>query len=399
MAAQFEDFVRVVTNLSDRLLDDGTVTGSLAVADAAMLEALKACEEPENDTRLMLLEPVDASTIAIGSTVKVAIGTPRPGFALLSANLDTLLNYPTAHVKEPAHFYLLDSSYASPSSATPPDVVGRYRAVLAFVGMLRTCAAFLDTQEEMLVFVNDGKFEVPVKYTEADVRNVKIASIDALAKAIPDGMHAEQCASIMAEAVCELTAQLPSGKRFSFLLENADDLKERFDKGYKLFAAGFSYDKIKDEIEATQVEYAGKIHKAFSDIQNQLLGIPVATVVVATQMKESKAIDGNFWISLAVLVGSFVFMLLMHFLLRNQRHTLEVVGIEIKRQKGKLEKEHAAIAENFVATFAALDKRYNAQRLVLYAVDGIVVVGFLLSTFFFYTLNQPVQQWVGSFWR
>lgn len=397
MAALFDEFVRLVASLSNRVADDGTVTGSLVVADTATLAALRACEEEARDTGLTLLDPVDSSAIAVGSTVKIEISPPRPGFALLPANLDTLLNFPSAHVKEPAHFYLLDTDYANPSSSTPPDVVCRYRSVLAFVGMLKSCAAFLDTEEEMLVFVNDGKFDVPVKYVEADVRNVKTASIDALAKAIPDGTHAEQCASIMAEAVCQLTAQLPSGRRFGFLLENADDLKDRFDNGYKLFAAGFSYDKIRDEIEATRIEYAGKIHKAFSDIQNQLLGIPVATVIIATQMKESKAIDGNFWMSVAVLVGSFVFMLLMHFLLRNQRHTLEVVGIEINRQKKKLEKEHAAIADNFVATFTSLDKRYKTQRNILYVIDGIVVVGFLLSIFFFYTLNQPVQQWVGSF--
>lgn len=394
MAALFEDLVRVVAGLSNRAVDDGTVTGILTVSDGAMLEALKACEEAVNDTGLTLL---DTAAVAVGSTVKIEIGTPRPGFALLPANLDALLNYQSAHVKEPAHFYLLDCNYACPGPATPPDIVRNYRSVLAFVKMLKRCAAFLDTQEEMLVFVNDGKFEVPVKFLEADVRNVKVASIDTLAHAIPDGTHAEQCASIMAEAICELTAQLPSGKRFSFLLENADDLKDRFDKGYILFAAGFSYDKIRDEIEATRVEYAGKIHKVFSDIQNQLLGIPVATVVVATQMKESKVIDGSFWMSVAVLVGSFVFMLLMHFLLRNQRHTLEVVGIEINRQKGKLEKEHAVIAGNFVDTFSALAKRYKTQRTVLYIIDGIVAIGFLLSLFFFYTLNQPVQQWVSSF--
>lgn len=397
MAARFEDLVQVVAGFSNRAIDDSTVTGTLAVSDAAMLEALKACEDSVNDTGLTLLDPADSSAVAVGDTVKVEICTPRPGFALLPANLDALLKFQSAHVKEPAHFYLLDSNYASPSSATPPDIIRNYRSVLAFVKMLKTCAAFLDSQEEMLVFVNDGKFEVPVKFLEADVRNVKVASIDALAQSIPDGTHAEQCASIMAEAICELTAQLPSGMRFSFLLENADDLKDRFDKGYNLFAAGFSYEKIRDEIEATRVEYAGKIHKVFSDIQNQLLGIPVATVVVATQMKESKAIDGSFWMSVAVLVGSFVFMLLMHFLLRNQRHTLEVVGIEINRQKGKLEKEHAAIADNFVDTFSALSKRYKTQRTVLYIIDGIVAVGFLLSLFFFYTLNQPVQQWVSSF--
>lgn len=393
----FDDFVCIVSSLSNRTTDDGVVTGWLAVADAKMLEVLAACEGSSHDTGFALLDPVDISTVVVGSTVKVEIRTPRPGFTLLPENLGALLNYQSARVKEPGRFYLLDSGYASSSSAAPPDVISRYRSVLAFIKMLKTCAAFLDEQEELLVFVNDGKFEVPVNYLEADVRNLKIASMDALAQAIPQGIHAEQCASIMAEAVCELTAQLPSYKRFAFLLENADDLKNRFDKGYKLFAAGFSYDKIRDEIEATRVEYAGKIHKVFSDIQNQLLGIPVATVIVATQMKESKAIDGNLWLSAAVLIGSFIFALLMHFLLRNQRHTLEVVGIEINRQKGKLEKEHAAIADNFVDTFKALDKRYRTQRRVLYVVDGVVVVGFLLSLFFFYTLNQPVQQWVSSF--
>ena len=91
----------------------------------------------------------------------------------------------------------------------------------------------------------------------------------------------------MAEAVYELTAKLPSHKRFVSLLEQGEGLNDRLEKGYRLFfAAGFSYEKFRDEIESARVEYAGKIHKVFSDIQNQLLGIPVATIIVATQMKD-----------------------------------------------------------------------------------------------------------------
>jgi len=88
----------------------------------------------------------------------------------------------------------------------------------------------------------------------------------------------------------------------------------------------------------------------------------------------------------------------MHFLLRNQRDTLDVIGIEINRQKAKLEKEPAAFALNFIDTFAALDKRYKAQRAALYTIDVIVVIGFLLSVFFFYKLSMPVQQWVAHFY-
>ncbi len=394
---QFEDLVAVIRDLRQRTCESDVISGNLVVDTAAKLTVLKECEASHRDTGLTITDPVDVEAIAQGDTVQVEIRTPRPGFGLLSESLDALLRFPTSHVKEPGRYYLLDWDYANTDSVPAADVVSAYRSVLAFVRMLRSCAAFLDEQEELLVFINDGKFEVPVRFVEADIRSMKLETIDALAKVLPDGTHAEQCASIMAEAVHELTAKLPSQKRFVTLLENADDLKERFEKGYKLFAAGFSYEKIRDEIEATRVEYAGKIHKVFSDIQNQLLGIPVATIVVATQMKESKVIDGTFWMSVAVLLGSFVFMILMHFLLRNQRHTLDVIGIEINRQKSKLEREHAAIAENFVDTFQSLDDRFKTQRTILYVIDAIVAAGFILAAFFFYKLSVPVQQWVASF--
>lgn len=393
----FKDLVTVVRHLSQRTADSGVISGALIVDTAERLAALQACEAHQRDTGLSLVSPADIAEVALGATAQVEIRTPRPGFGLLSDSVDVLLQFPTARIKEPGHYYLLDRDYASTDSSPSIEIVAAYRSILSFVRMLKLCAAFLDEQEELLVFVNAGKFEVPVRFSEADIRATKLETIDALARALPDGTHAEQCASIMAEAVYELTAKLPSHKRFSALLENADDLKDRFDKGFKLFAAGFSYEKIRDEIEAARVEYAGRIHKVFSDIQNQLLGIPVATIIVATQMKENKVVDGNFWMSAAVLVGSFVFMLLMHFLLRNQRHTLEVIGIEINRQKTKLEKEHAAIAGNFVDTFNSLDSRFKTQRVIFLIVDFVVAIGFLLSVFFFYKLSVPVQQWLASF--
>lgn len=392
--AKFEDLVLVVRNITNRNSLAGVLSGDLHVDTPELLATLQACESDQDNTALTLLNPGAITSVIVGGDVHVEIGTPRPGFGLLPVNLDGLLRYQSAHVKEPARYLLLDTNYHKDDLALPGHIVTSYRAVLGFVAMLKSCAAFLDEQEEVLIFVKEGKFEVPVTFVENDLRSLNLETIVALSNAIPKDMHAEQCASIMAEAVYEISAMLPSPKRFTSLLEHAQDLKDRFEKGYKLFAAGFSYEKIRDEIEAARVEYSGKIHKVFSDIQNQLLGIPVATIIVATQMKVSTSIDSNFWISVSVLIGSFVFMLLMHFLLRNQRHTLEVIGVEIKRQKSKLEKEHAAISENFIGTFQSLDERYKTQRLVLCVIDVVVAAGFLLSVFFFYKLSQPVQQWL-----
>lgn len=395
--AKFEDLVKVLRNLTERAMVSGvSITGFVTVDSSEILAALHACEEDYANTALAFETPDDTALVTIGSKVMLEIRTPRPGFGLICQNLDGLLSFPGAHIKEPLHFYLLDSDYYSSDHAPAEHIVTAYRKIHEFVTMLKGCAAFLDEREELLIFIKEGKFELPVSFTENDLRSISLEKIAELTGAIPDGVHQDQCASIMSESVYEITANLPSSKRFAALLHHADDLKDRYDKGYKLFAAGFSYEKIRNEIEAARIEFSGKIHKVFSDIQNQLLGIPVATVIVATQMKQSTGIDANFWTSTAVLIGSFVFMLLMHFLLKNQRQTLDVVGIEINRQKEKLAKEADTIASNFADTFRSLDERYKGQRTILNVVDGVVVSGFLLAVFFYYKLSQPAQQFLTS---
>lgn len=87
--------------------------------------------------------------------------------------------------------------------------------------------------------------------------------------------------------------------------------------GYRLFVSNFSYDKVISELELAKVEYTGKIHKAFTDIQNQILGIPVATVVVATQMKSAPQIGYEFWVNIAVLTGCWIFVMLVGLLICN----------------------------------------------------------------------------------
>lgn len=64
-------------------------------------------------------------------------------------------------------------------------------------------------------------------------------------------------------------------------MQEAGDISERVASGYRLFASSFTYSKIRREVESAQAEFLARIHKTFVDIQGQLLGIPVATVVVA----------------------------------------------------------------------------------------------------------------------
>lgn len=394
--ATFEQLVHVVSRLSNRRTVGSVLLGDLLIDSVATLEALRACEAAFEDTDLSL-ESSSVSSPAAGQSVPVRLGTPRPAFGLVRKDLDELLRFPSAHVREPAQYFLWEAGYCKSDAVVEGSAVDRYRKVLTLIQVLKGAAAFLDEQEELLVFIRGGKFEVPVRYTAADLQAIDLGGLERVTGAIPEGSHKAQCESILAEAIHEVLAKHATAERFGHFLRGLAEVHERFDRGFRLFAAGFSYEKLRDQVEAARIEYTGKMHKVFSDIQNQLLGIPVATVIVATQMKPHEQVGSEFWISAAVLLGSFLFALLVHMLLRNQRHTLEVVGLEIARQRKELEKQPQGVTANLLPTFELLERRYKTQMRILQAIDWIVLAGVALSVFFFYQLSGPTRQWVDEY--
>ncbi|WP_284617529.1 hypothetical protein [Aquabacterium humicola] len=393
--ATFEQLARVVLQLTRRRASGKGLAGELLIDSETTLADLLDCAAAVDDTDLSI-ETMAAAQPAIGQAVEVTIGTPRPSFGLVLTDLDALLRFQSAHVREPPRYVLWEAGISRTDPASEGSDVDRYRKVLALVQVLKGTAAFLDEHEEVLVFIKGGKFEVPVSYTAPDLRALDLAALHDVVGVIPEGTHKAQCQAILSEAVHEVLAQQAPAVRFGRLLAGLPEVRERFDRGYRLFAAGFSYEKLRDQVEAARIEYTGKMHKVFSDIQNQLLGIPVATVIVATQMKPHDKVGSEFWISVAILLGSFVFAMLVHLLLRNQRHTLEVVGIEIRRQHKELEKQPHGVVANLLPTFELLEQRYRTQQRILQAVDWVVLAGVALSVFFFYQLSGPARLWVDA---
>jgi hypothetical protein len=388
----WDDLVRVIRGLSDCQYGP-PVRGNFYIADNAALTSINACINSEPETHLRLVNDEIQNSLGIGQTVTLEV-SPRLGFGLITLNVGTLLHAQYARIKEPSRFFLIEDSISNVDQVENDHLLAKYRAVLDFIQTLKRTAAFLDQDEPSLVFINNGKFEIPIDYNEEDLYALPISVLHELTNILPGGTHEKQCEAIMAEAVVDMTQHLPSYNRFRYLLTHLQDIKKRYEDGYKLFASGFSYEKVRDQVEAARVEYTGKIHKVFSDIQNQLLAIPVATIVVATQMKDAKIIGYEFWVNTAVLSGCWVFAILMVFLLHNQSLTLAVLRDEINRQKRQLEKEFVSIADSFSKTFESLSRRVCIQWIILRVIDGFVVLGLLLSHLVYFKLTPPAHDWL-----
>jgi hypothetical protein len=395
--ASWEDLVTILrkTEFEDT---HQTITGRFRISDSTDLSALRACIASENNARLVVDEAIEIDDLKIGDTVSIST-KPRLGFGLIKPDIDTLLtDYQKSRINAVSFFFTSDrSSSLDPFPESHP--VSRYRLVVRLIETLKRAAIFLDTEQTLLVYYKDGKFDIPIEYDSSDLESLSSDSINQLISVIRPGPHEKECAAILADAVISTTKHVSTRQRFRHLLKHADEIKKNVDHGYTLFASGFSYERLKSQVESAKIEYTGKIHKALSDIQNQLLALPVATIVVATQMKESTSNDNTLIINSAVLFGCWVFSILIIFILNNQSHTLRIISSEIERQRKQLEAEFSDAKDFFSDTFRDLKKRANHQRILIYTIVAIVCLGLLISHIAYFMLTPRAWEFLNHLMR
>ncbi|MFQ2825174.1 hypothetical protein [Aeromonas allosaccharophila] len=147
-------------------------------------------------------------------------------------------------------------------------------------------------------------------------------------------------------------------ERFNYILSHLGDLYNKLSEGYSIFSSDFSYKKIRDEIDAAKVDFTQKIHKALTDIQNQVLGIPIATVISTTQMKSSQSfVEFNFIINTSILIGGFIFAIMVWFLVRNQIMTLNVLKKDVENQRKAVNMKFKSLSSKFNLDFDEIEER------------------------------------------
>lgn len=317
--------------------------------------------------------------LKIGDKADLILGKPKPALGRLAKDLDGLLEAPDARSAEPASYFLFGSKYAN-GDANPPAEMANYRRVLKFVDRLKHAAAAFDTARQALVFLNgDDRVTVLVQYKVADLARLDVIAMDRLDGLFTDDVHQDQKLEILGQAVVKIAAGVPSAQQFTHLLRNIDTLQETVRSGYRLFVSNFSYAKVRGELEAAKLEFVGKIHKTIVDIQGQLLGIPIATFVVASQMKRATACSVETIADVAIAGGAWIFFGLLILAIANQWMTLSAVGDEVERQKTKIERDFDI--DMFASVFARL-----ATRIIVYRVGFVVVASVALGGAIFATI-------------
>lgn len=344
--------------------------GDLRLADEATVNLAKDLLGRDPDVTGLAVLSGDPEQITVGQVLTIRANPPPRWVGTLVQNIEGL--FKAGRTREPAAYYVMSERYSRGDATTPAAIV-LYRKALTLVELLKESAAYLDERKDELIFIHDGRFVLPVTFQCADFDSALGNRIESLTTLFTDDAHREQKLAILASAVQDSTSKIEPEKRFGSLLTLLDEVTRSVVEGYRLFASSFSYEQVKSDVQDAHIEFTAKIHKTFSDIQSQLLAIPVATVIVATQMKYADGFGNQFWINTGVALGSLVFAILFGLLVRNQWHTLDVIGDEIDRREGAIAKNHEAISDLFEETFGKLRKRLRSQRTIMAVVLMIVI--------------------------
>ncbi|MEX5328065.1 hypothetical protein WCD99_04140 [Pseudomonas paraeruginosa] len=384
-----ERFNRLVNVYRSVVLTPGSRQGVLTITTDALLQDLRVVASSEREYGVLLIGNPNLDSLRTGEVHQVQLDEPRIGIGILADSFDEILTFQNGYIREP-RFFLLPLMWACTDNA-PPELVSRYRTVISLIKIFEESSAYLDKEDQQLVYIDEGKFVLPVAYRSDDLNKLDLASANALLERFGHNTHRDQKLTILARATQKLCGQLHPSDRFSYLLRQISELLNKFDEGYRIYVADFSYEKVLDQMEAAKLEELAKIHKNFSDIQNQILGIPVATVIVATQLKSSSNVGVEFWVNTAILIGVWIFAILTNLVLRNQRNSLDAISDEILRKKKKLESDYSEIKDAVGGIFPQLEKRLRNQRIAFRAVDFVVVVGIVLAHIMYFVMTEPAK--------
>jgi len=285
-------------------------------------------------------------------------------------------------------YYIIELKFDK-NDLNKPTLIKKYEKLLSFITLLKEAAIFSDSSNSKMLFLNDkDNLEIEPIYTKNTLDNLKVAEVDKIIQFIEDNTHSKQKLAILSKAIIADCKNLTFDNRFKSLLSNLHIISNTLEHDYAVFASSFSYEKLRNEIENSKLEEQVKIHKVITDIQNQILGIPVATVIIATQFKTQKSADWNHTYQLAVnsgiTIGVLIFTIFMGYLILNQIFSLTGIKKEIQRKDHHFRLESPTVYSKIKEStgkepFEEVFNRIKIQYGVLWFIAGICLIAFIAT--------------------
>jgi hypothetical protein len=347
----------------------------------------------EAEAASMLYPSEDYKLPKKGKLSEIELHVPQDPFgAYFARNLDSLLECVPCQYRAPTNCYFADDNQflGDPGADKIPEI-SKYSSTLKLIDLIRRTA---DHEVESptglrLIFLLGEKLEINIIYEVSQL--VQLEKLPSFESMLFDDIHTEQKLQIWKRILTDELRQQPMASRFSYFISRFDEFTERFYQNYGLYVSGFSYASVLEELNEKKLEYVARLSKVFSEIQNQLLAIPVALILAGSQLEYKKFISLK---NTLVWSGSLIFLILLSMLIFNQLDNIGAVHSEIKSQQKILEAKHKLLSGDFDKIYKRLLARITRQKAMLWFMFSIVLICFVFTTaIYLWYSDYPKGRW------
>lgn len=248
---------------------------------------------------------------------------------------------------QPANFYLIENDYADGETPAPLGVEKAFR--ICETARLLSKLAFSHRSEQSraqyLLFVlpaGEGKpprtIELKTRATpamlalaDADIQPLR----DLLSDKSESSIHVQEHRQLFRLSIADILSEDPTQTpTFEYLYEAWPRLLERYALNADCYVHKFSFEKLRQEIASTGLEFTTRLSKVLSDSATKMLALPLSVAaIVAVHTADSLLA------STLSVVGSLLLSLLLAGVLHNQLLELRRVRQSFNVVVGPLEKK------------------------------------------------------------
>lgn len=237
--------------------------------------------------------------------------------------------------------------------------------------------------KSFIIFVGKKNLKINSEYIAEDLKRDLILVKSFIREYIQNDFHQEDRHLSVINGLHEAFKE--SEISLSTFLKGFETFHRVVKSNFQLYMDKFSFDDFKNKVEEDRREYTIKINKVFSDMQNQLLTLPIATVLAAGQMVYVTT-AGDFIKNILIVIGIGIFCIFVLMQISNQNSTLTALDDEINLRKSEMEKkEESNYKTEYLGAYTQLDTRIGKLNDNLSLVRNITLVATTLVFLVFLT--------------
>ena len=324
-------------------------------------------EQFQSIVNILQIRDVDFVSNSADNSISMNLGSDQR--YVFANDLNDLLA-PSRRLKIPPNFYLqdIDYLYTGDAETVPQQVKQYFDAVELASALCKVADHMLEPPQSKAIFLQEKKLEVSLDYTTDDLRRINGLGTF-ITEFIEADIHKDQKSTIIKKVLLDmLTNNSIDRLTLPCIIRRFDEFVDRIKANYQLYVSEFSFEKIRAHVEEKKFDKVIKVNKVLSDIQNQLLAVPIALFLAATQMTSTGEITIK---NTFILIGYFTFFFLTRMLINNQRTTLDAIKKEVDFQWNIIKQKHIDAASRLSSYQGEVGVRISMQSDTLRLIEWV----------------------------